>query len=84
MSCSNLTLTTRKHISRQISEMDDRKSVLALKKALADAKSLYNVIRMQANYEMLEHLDFPMLNKLYRMASDRLDLINLKEKYRKG
>ncbi|WP_263080706.1 type I restriction endonuclease [Endozoicomonas sp. Mp262] len=70
--------------SRQISEMDDRKSVLALKKALADAKSLYNVIRMQANYEMLEHLDFPMLNKLYRMASDRLDLINLKENIEKG
>ena len=56
--------------SRQISEMTDRKAVLALKKALADAKSLYNVIRMQGDYELLEHLDFPMLNKLSRMASD--------------
>ncbi|MGY0216087.1 type I restriction endonuclease subunit R [Endozoicomonadaceae bacterium StTr2] len=70
--------------SQQISEMDDRKAVLALKKALADAKSLYNVIRMQGDYEMLNALDFPMLNKLYRMASDRLDLLNLKENIEKG
>lgn len=70
--------------SQQISEMQDREAVLALKKALTDAKSLYNIIRMQGDYEMLEHLDFLMLNKLYRMASDRLDLINLKENIEKG
>ena len=70
--------------SRQISEMEDRKAVLALKKALADAKSLYNVIRMQADYDLLNCLDFPMLNKLYRMASDRLDMLNLKESIEKG
>lgn len=70
--------------SRQISEMQSREDVLALKKALADAKSLYNVIRMQGNYEMLSYLDFPMLNKLYRMATERLELLNLKANIEKG
>ena len=70
--------------SRQISEMDDRKAVLALKKALEDAKSLYNIIRMQADYDLLQCLDFQMLNKLYRMTSERLELLNLKENIEKG
>ena len=39
---------------------------------------------MQADYDLLNCLDFPMLNKLYRMASDRLDMLNLKESIEKG
>lgn len=70
--------------SQQISEIHDRKTVLTLKKALADARSLYNIIRMQGDYEMLKYLDFPTLNKLYQLASERLEIINLKEKLEKG
>ncbi|MCG2746182.1 MAG: hypothetical protein L6365_01450 [Desulfobulbaceae bacterium] len=65
--------------SRQISRIQDRATVLALKKALADARSLYNLIRLQGEYSFLDQLDFQKLNQLYRETSNHLDLLNLKE-----
>lgn len=65
--------------SQQISQIQDRATVLALKKALADARTLYNLIRLQGEYEFLQHLDFQKLNQLYRETSNHLDLLNLKE-----
>lgn len=65
--------------SQQISQIQDRTTVQALKKALSDARSLYNVIRLQGEYEFLQHLDFQKLNLLYRETSNHLDLLNLKE-----
>jgi type I restriction enzyme R subunit len=65
--------------SRQISQIQDRDVVLALKKALADARSLYNLIRLQGQYSFLDQLDFQKLNQLYRETSNHLDLLNLKE-----
>lgn len=65
--------------SRQISQIQDRAVVLALKKALADARSLYNVIRLQGAYDFLNQLDFQKLNQLYRETCNHLDLLNLKE-----
>ncbi|MGZ8160963.1 MAG: type I restriction endonuclease subunit R [Methylobacter sp.] len=65
--------------SQQISAIQDRETVLALKKALTDAKSLYNLIRLQGEYAFLEKLDFQKLNLLYRETSNHLDLLNLKE-----
>ncbi|MEI6847191.1 MAG: type I restriction endonuclease [Chlorobiaceae bacterium] len=65
--------------SQQISQIQDRATVLALKKALANARSLYNVIRMQGEYDFLKQLDFQKLNQLYRETSNHLDLLNLKE-----
>ena len=70
--------------SQQISEIQDREIVLALKKALANAKSLYNLIRLQGDYELLTHLDFQKLNKLYIETSNHLDLLNLKESIESG
>jgi type I restriction enzyme R subunit len=70
--------------SRQLNEIDDRETVLALKKALADAKSLYNLIRLQGEYGFLETLDFQKLNQLYRETSNHLDLLNLKETLEQG
>ena len=70
--------------SQQINEIQDRETVLALKKALADAKSLYNLIRLQGEYDFLEHLDFQKLNLLYRETSNHLDLLNLKENIEQG
>ncbi len=64
------------HFSQQINEIQDREAVLAIKKALADAKSLYNIIRLQGNVDFLAHLDFQKLNVLYREASNHLDLLN--------
>ncbi|MDV7105396.1 type I restriction endonuclease [Vibrio sp. TH_r3] len=62
----------------QISQIQDRDTVLALKKALADARSLYNLIRLQGEYDFLDELDFAKLNVLYRETSNHLDLLNLK------
>lgn len=65
--------------SRQVSQIQDRATVLALKKALADARNLYNLIRLQGDYGLLQQLDFQKLNQLYRETSNHLDLLNLKE-----
>ncbi|MGZ8929080.1 MAG: type I restriction enzyme subunit R domain-containing protein [Methylobacter sp.] len=70
--------------SEQISAIQDRKTVLALKKALGDVKSLYNLIRLQGEYAFLEKPDFQKLNLLYRETSNHLDLLNLKETIEQG
>jgi type I restriction enzyme R subunit len=51
---------------------------------LADAKSLYNLIRLQGEYSFLEQLDFQKLNLLYRETSNHLDLLNLKDSIEQG
>lgn len=71
--------TNAETFSQQISQIQDRNQVLAIKKALGDAKSLYNLIRLFGHYEILEKLDFHKLGQLYREASNHLDLINLKD-----
>ncbi|MBA1702514.1 type I restriction endonuclease subunit R, partial [Escherichia coli] len=68
----------------QINQIQDRETALALKNALADARSLYNLIRLQGNTEFLPALDFNKLNILYREASRRLDLLNLKADLEQG
>lgn len=65
--------------SRQISQIQDRATVQALKAALSGARSLYNLIRLQGKYELLQQIDFQKLNLLYRETSNHLDLLNLKE-----
>ncbi|MDF1814750.1 MAG: type I restriction endonuclease [Verrucomicrobiales bacterium] len=65
--------------SQQISEINERPVMQAIIKALNSAKSLYNMIRLSGQFELLEKLDFRMLSKLSIMASDRLALINQKE-----
>ncbi len=68
----------------QISQIQDRDTVLALKKALADARSLYNLIRLQGDYEFIKELDFAKLNVLFRVTSDRLDMLNLASSIQDG
>ena len=46
---------------------------------MADAKSLYNLIRLFGHQELLAKIDFQKLNQLYREVSNHLDLLNLKE-----
>lgn len=70
--------------SQQISEIRDRETVLALKKALGDAKSLYNLIRLQGEYTFLNDLDFQKLNILYRETSNHLALLNQIESIEQG
>lgn len=70
--------------SIQLNQINNREEVLAIKKALADAKSLYNLIRLQGEYDFLQQLDFDKLNWLFRETSNRLDLLNLKETLEQG
>ncbi|MDO9252978.1 MAG: type I restriction endonuclease [Hydrogenophaga sp.] len=65
--------------SRQVSQIQDRATVLALKKALTDARNLYNLIRLEGDYGLLQKLDFQKLNQLYRETCNHLDLLNLKD-----
>jgi type I restriction enzyme R subunit len=65
--------------SQQISQIDDRNKVLEIKKALENARNLYNLIRLSGQFEMLEKIDFTKLNQLYNETSRHLDLLNLKD-----
>ena len=65
--------------SQQITSINDRKEILKITTALNSAKSLYNVIRLSGQYNMLTGLDFQNLTVLSREANNRLAMINLKE-----
>jgi len=65
--------------SKQISQIEDRKTVLEIKKALENAKNLYNLIRLYGHFDMLEKVDFKKLNQLYNETARHLELLNLKE-----
>jgi len=65
--------------SQQITQINSRADILPISHALNNAKSLYNLIRLSGDYEMLEKLDFKTLTVLSREANNRLALINTKE-----
>lgn len=65
--------------SQQISQISDRKQMLAITQALNNARDLYNIIRLSGNYELLDKLDFNKLTQLAKEANNRLALINTKE-----
>ncbi|MBW2960420.1 type I restriction endonuclease subunit R [Mesonia aestuariivivens] len=65
--------------SQQVSEISDPKKMTEIVKALGNAKSLYNLIRLFGHYELLEKIDFKKLSILYREASNHLQLINQKD-----
>jgi type I restriction enzyme, R subunit len=71
--------TNAEIFSQQITQIKDKGEMQRLVKALNNAKSLYNLIRLSGNYELLENLDFRMLNVLSREANNHLSLINTKE-----
>lgn len=65
--------------STQISQIQDKKKVLEIKKALENARNLYNLIRLYGHYELLEKIDFKKLNDLFGETSRHLELLNLKD-----
>ena len=65
--------------SQQVSAIEDRKTMLEIKKALENARSLYNLIRLYEHFDLLDAVDFKQLNKLFYEASRHLELLNLKE-----
>lgn len=69
---------------KQLDEITDKRQVQEIVKALNHSKSLYNLIRLSGNFELLEKLDFKTLTVLSREANNRLALINTKEKLEKN
>jgi type I restriction enzyme R subunit len=65
--------------SQQMTQINDRNQLVNVVKVLNNARSLYNLIRVSGQYEMLEPLDFHKLAPLARAANERLTLINTKE-----
>lgn len=65
--------------SQQISQISSRTEMLTILKVLNNARSLYNLIRLSGNYELLNKLDFNKLTLLAREANNHLALINTKE-----
>ncbi|MCD4772582.1 MAG: DEAD/DEAH box helicase family protein [Bacteroidales bacterium] len=65
--------------SQQISQIQDRNIVIKIKKALGNAKSLYNLIRLFGHFDLLEKVDFKKLSQLYRETENHLALLNTKE-----
>jgi type I restriction enzyme R subunit len=77
-------LDNAENFSRQISKIEDRKEVLEIKKALENAKNIYNLIRLYGHFDLLDKLDFKKLNMLFNETSRHLDLLNLKESVQSG
>ncbi len=65
--------------SQQISQITDRAEMRKIVKALNDAKSLYNLIRLAGQYELLEKLDFRKITQLSTEANNHLTLLNQRE-----
>ncbi|MFZ6050750.1 type I restriction endonuclease subunit R [Halocola ammonii] len=78
------TTSNKESFSSELSEINDRETVLEIVKALNTSKSLYNLIRLTGNFDLLEKLDFRNLNVLARLANQRLDLINKREAMEHG
>lgn len=72
------------NFSKQISDIQSKEDVQAIKRALGQAKSLYNLIRLFGHYDILEKLDFNKIFILYREVSNHLDLLNLKDNLEKN
>jgi type I restriction enzyme R subunit len=65
--------------SQQVSQIEDRKIVLDIKKALESARNIYNLIRLYGHFDLLEKVDFKKLKQLLDETTRHLDLLNLKE-----
>ena len=65
--------------SEQINEIDDKTIILDIKRALENAKTLGNLIRLYGHDEVADKLDFTKLRSLLTEVNNRLALINQKE-----
>lgn len=65
--------------SQQISEIQDRKTITDIRKALENARNLYNLAKLFGHYDLLEKIDFRKFNQLLDEVVRRLDMLNLKD-----
>jgi type I restriction enzyme R subunit len=72
-------LNNAEEFSRQISQIEDRKVMTDIRKALENARNLYNLARLYGHFDLLEKIDFRKFNQLLNEAVAHLELLNLKE-----
>jgi len=65
--------------SEQINQIDDKVTILEIKRALESARTLGNLIRMYGHDDLADKLDFVKLKSLLTEVNNRLALINQKE-----
>ena len=65
--------------SQQISQIQDRKTLTDIRKALENARNLYNLARLFGHFDLLEKIDFRKFNQLLDEVINHLELLNLKE-----
>lgn len=65
--------------SQQINQIEDRKTIADIRKALENARNLYNLAKLFGHYDLLEKIDFRKFNQLLDEVVRRLELLNLKE-----
>ena len=71
-------LKNAENFSSQIQQIQDVAEMQRIKKALEDARALYNIIRFLGEYELLEQMDFRKLGSLHIEATNHLAMINAK------
>ncbi|MGB9990189.1 type I restriction endonuclease subunit R [Massilia sp. SM-13] len=64
--------------SQQVGQVEDRDKLLRVAKALANARELYNLIRLNGQQELMALLDFDKLRVLHNEAQHALAQLNLK------
>ncbi len=64
--------------SQQIGQLQDRQQLLAIVRALASARELYNLIRLGGHEQLAGLLDFRKLRQLHTEAQNALSALNLK------
>ena len=72
-------LSNAENFSTAISEIQDRKEVLEIKKALEGARNIYNLIRLHGHFDLLEKVDFKKMGKLLDETARHLEMLNLRE-----
>jgi len=72
-------LSNAEKFSTAISEIQDRKEILEIKKALESARNIYNLIRLYGHFDLLEKVDFKRMGKLLDETTRHLELLNLRE-----
>lgn len=85
------TTTNSEVFSQEISQINDKKELLGIRKALQTAKELYNLIRYTQNddnslkyEELIPKIDFRKFRELLREVENHIILINRKEAIEKG
>jgi type I restriction enzyme R subunit len=72
-------LNNMENFSQQISQIQDRKVMVDIRKALENARNLYNLAKLLGHYDLLEKIDFKKFNHLLDETIAHIELLNLKE-----